>query len=217
MIGPAPIHCPLWQEEIVDREKLCEDLQLNYRLGDSVERLGPVNVVLIRKCGNMNVKEMRTLRKVHIPLFPTADTRCRSDSVSCSPAVWVPRQNSQNEFWNPLFKHNFFVQLDTWFTYLVWTVFSVVCSVFCIFLWHCTTPFFLCIVLFIFLVLYCFCLWCTCCYTNWRFSVHFSSVVRQIPGYNSQRIGTARTSQISLKFFGWFVCSVLRILCTVCV
>jgi hypothetical protein len=33
----------------------------------------------------------------------------------------------------------FFVQLDTWFTYLIWTVFSVVYSVFCIVLWHSPT------------------------------------------------------------------------------
>jgi hypothetical protein len=33
-----------------------------------------------------------------------------------------------------------------------------------------------------------------------RFLRAFSSVVRQMPGYNSQRRGTARTSQISLNF-----------------
>jgi hypothetical protein len=37
-----------------------------------------------------------------------------------------------------LFNLKFFVQLDTLFTYLIWTVFSVVYSVFCIVLWHCT-------------------------------------------------------------------------------
>jgi hypothetical protein len=31
-----------------------------------------------------------------------------------------------------LFNLNFFVQLDTWFTYMIWTVFSVVYSVFLI-------------------------------------------------------------------------------------
>jgi hypothetical protein len=45
------------------------------------------------------------------------------------------------------------------------------------------------------------------CYPNWGFSVLFSSVVRQMPGYNSQRRGTARTSQFS------FLC----IMCIVCV
>jgi hypothetical protein len=38
-----------------------------------------------------------------------------------------------------LFNLKSFVQLDTRFTYLIWTVFSVVYSVFCIVLWHCTT------------------------------------------------------------------------------
>jgi hypothetical protein len=43
----------------------------------------------------------------------------------------------------------------------------------------------------------------------------FSSVVRQMSGYNSQKRGTSRTSQ----FFSFYcyVCSVLCILCTVCV
>jgi hypothetical protein len=38
-----------------------------------------------------------------------------------------------------------------------------------------------------------------------------------MPGYNSQRRGTACTSQISFNFFYCYVCSVLCILCTVCV
>jgi hypothetical protein len=33
----------------------------------------------------------------------------------------------------------------------------------------------------------------------------FSSVVRQVPGYNSQRRGTARTSEISFKFVDGYV------------
>jgi hypothetical protein len=49
----------------------------------------------------------------------------------------------------------------------------------------------------------------------------FPSVVRQMPGYNSQRRGTARTSQVfpCNCFFpcSCYVCSVLCILCTVCV
>jgi hypothetical protein len=67
-------------------------------------------------------------------------------------------------------------QLDTWFIYLIWTGFSVVYSVFCIVLWHVllfVTVFLQCIVPFIFLVLYCVCLWCTCCYPKWGFSVLF--------------------------------------------
>jgi hypothetical protein len=39
-----------------------------------------------------------------------------------------------------------------------------------------------------------------------RFFFAFSSVVRQMPGYNSQRRGTARTSQISFKFFYCYIC-----------
>jgi hypothetical protein len=34
-----------------------------------------------------------------------------------------------------------------------------------------------------------------------------SSVVRQMPGYNSQIRGTGRTSQFSFKFFDCYVCS----------
>jgi hypothetical protein len=51
-------------------------------------------------------------------------------------------------------------------------------------------------------------------YTNRVFRA-FSSVVRQMPGYNPQSQGTARNSQ----FFSFYcyVCSVLCILCTVCV
>jgi hypothetical protein len=49
-----------------------------------------------------------------------------------------------------LFNLNFFVQLDTWFTYMIRTVFSVVYSVFFIVLWHCNT-----LLLFFFCVLYC--------------------------------------------------------------
>jgi hypothetical protein len=49
-----------------------------------------------------------------------------------------------------LFSLKFFVQLDTLFTYPIWTVFSVVYSLFYIVLWHallCVTVFILCIVL----------------------------------------------------------------------
>jgi ferredoxin len=44
----------------------------------------------------------------------------------------------------------------------------------------------------------------------------FFSVVRPMRGYNSQRRGTAGTSQFFF-LFNWYVCSVLCILCTVCV
>jgi hypothetical protein len=75
-----------------------------------------------------------------------------------------------------LFNLKSFVQLDTWFTYLIWTVLSVVYSVFFIVLWHCyysVLPFSSvyctvhrsCIVLCL--------LWCTCCYPNWGFSMLF--------------------------------------------
>jgi hypothetical protein len=56
----------------------------------------------------------------------------------------------------------------------------------------------------------------------------FSSVVRQMPGYNSQRRGTARTYQLifmlylifivmHVQFCDCYICSVRRVLCTVCV
>jgi hypothetical protein len=52
------------------------------------------------------------------------------------------------------------------------------CCVFCVL--YCSgivllfvTVFLLCSVLFIVLVLYCICLWCTCCYPDWGFSVLF--------------------------------------------
>jgi hypothetical protein len=62
------------------------------------------------------------------------------------------------------------------------------------------------------LVLYCVCLWRTCCYPNWGFSVLFPSVVRQMPGYNSKRRGTASNSQIS-KIFYCYVCLYFLLLC----
>jgi hypothetical protein len=86
----------------------------------------------------------------------------------------------------------FFVQLDTWFTYLIWTVFSVVYSVFCIVLWQCTT---LC---YYFSSVYCtvhFSCTVLCLLVMYvllpqlRFILAFPSVVRQMPGYNSQRRG----------------------------
>jgi hypothetical protein len=57
-----------------------------------------------------------------------------------------------------LFNLKFFVQLDTRFTYLIWTVFSVVYSVFCDIVILCVTVFLLCFVLFIVRVFYCVCL-----------------------------------------------------------
>jgi hypothetical protein len=111
-----------------------------------------------------------------------------------------------------LFNLKFFVQLDTWFTYLIWTVFSVVYSVFCIVLWHCTT-----LLLFFFCVLYCsLFLYCTVSACVVRAATPpevfpcFSSVVRQMPGYNSQRRGRARTSQFTSQFLFIFNCCVLR-------
>jgi hypothetical protein len=78
------------------------------------------------------------------------------------------------------------------------------------------------VLLFFFCVLHCsLFLYCTVSACDVRaatlteFFLCFSSVVRQKPGYNSQRLGTTRTSQ----FFSFYcyVFSVLRILCTVCV
>jgi hypothetical protein len=45
---------------------------------------------------------------------------------------------------------------------------------------------------------------------------YFSSVVRQMPGYNSQRRGTAHGPHFPFFSF-YYVCSVPCILCTVCV
>jgi hypothetical protein len=112
------------------------------------------------------------------------------------------------------------IQLDTWF--ITWYgLFSLLCiqcsALFCDIVLLCVTVFLLCIVLFIVLVLYCVCLWCTCRYPDWGFSVLFFSVVRQMPRCNSQRRGTARTFQIRVKFIDCYVCSVLCILFAVCV
>jgi hypothetical protein len=83
-----------------------------------------------------------------------------------------------------------------WF-YLIWTVSSVVSSVFCNVLWHCTT---LCYcfscVLYCSPFLYCTVPACDIRAATLRFFRAFSSVVRQMPRYNSQRRGTASTSQI---------------------
>jgi hypothetical protein len=89
-----------------------------------------------------------------------------------------------------------FVQLDKRFTYLMWTKYTV-------FL------FFLCVlyVRIVILVLYCVCLWSTCCYTNWGFSVLFSLVVWKMLNYYSQKRGTARTSQISFIFVDFYAFS----------
>jgi hypothetical protein len=89
------------------------------------------------------------------------------------------------------------------------------------------------VLLFVFCVLYCsLSLYCTVSACDVRAATLtevlpcFSSVVRQMPEYNSQTRGTARTSQISFKFvdcyvrsnfFYCYACSVLCILCTVCV
>jgi hypothetical protein len=90
--------------------------------------------------------------------------------------------------------------------YGLFSLLRIQCSVL---FWHCTTLcyWFSC-------VLYCsFFLYCTVCACDVRaaplteFSRAFSSAVRQIPGYNSQRRGTARTSQISFKFFDCYACS----------
>jgi hypothetical protein len=94
--------------------------------------------------------------------------------------------------------------LHTRFTYLMWTVFSVVYSVVCIVLWHCTT---LCYSFFLICCTVQFsciepCLLAMYVLLPWlRVFRAFSSVVRQMSGYNSQRRSTARTSQISFKFF----------------
>jgi hypothetical protein len=66
------------------------------------------------------------------------------------------------------------------------------------------TVFLLCIVLFIVPVL---------CYPNWDFFRAFFSVVRKIPGYNLQRRGTARTSQVFLSLY-YVYCLCVNVWCT---
>jgi hypothetical protein len=83
---------------------------------------------------------------------------------------------------------------DTRFTCLQWTVF---CCVFCVIL--CSVTSYCSVLLCFFCVLYCSLLFILLPYL--RFYHPFSSGVRQIPGYNSQRQGTARTSQILLSLY----------------
>jgi hypothetical protein len=115
--------------------------------------------------------------------------------------------------------NNFFVQLDTWFTYLIW---SFLCCVFSVL--YCSVTLYCSVLLFFLCVLYCsFLLYFTvsACDVSAATLIEvfrtFSSVVRQMPGYNSQTRGTARTFQVSFKFFDCYVCSVFCILCVVCV
>jgi hypothetical protein len=108
-----------------------------------------------------------------------------------------------------LFNLIFFVQLDTRFTYR-YGLFSLLCI-------QCPVLFCDTVLLFVtvfFCVLYCsFFLYCSVSACDVRaatineFFFCFSSVVRQMPGYNSQKRGTARASQINFKFFYRYVCS----------
>jgi hypothetical protein len=51
-------------------------------------------------------------------------------------------------------------------------LFSLLCVLYCsVTLYYSVLLLFLCTVQFAVLVLYCVCLWCTCCYPNWGFSV----------------------------------------------
>jgi hypothetical protein len=112
-----------------------------------------------------------------------------------------------------LFNLKFFAQLDTRFTCLIWTVF---CCVFCVL--YCSVTSYYSFLLFFLCVLYCLLfLYCTVSANITCFSILFSFGVRQMPGYNLRRRGTARTSQISFKFFNCYVCSILCILCIFCV
>jgi hypothetical protein len=66
------------------------------------------------------------------------------------------------------------VKHDLLTCYGPFSLLNIQCSVlFCDTVLICVTVFLLCIVLFIFLELYCVCLWCMCCYPNWGFSVLF--------------------------------------------
>jgi hypothetical protein len=102
--------------------------------------------------------------------------------------------------------HYFLLLCNVFFCWLMYS-YCYVCSVLC------TRIVSLCC------SVYCFCVnvyWTTATGISGHFSTTltegFSSVVRQMPGYNSQSRGTARTSQF---FFNCYVCSVLCILCTV--
>jgi hypothetical protein len=96
------------------------------------------------------------------------------------------------------FHFNIFVTLCILFSLL-----CILCSLlFCDIVLLCVTVFILCIVLFIVLVF---------CYPNCA----FSSLERQMPGYNSQRRGTARTSQIflSLYYVNFCLCNCVMYCC----
>jgi hypothetical protein len=85
------------------------------------------------------------------------------------------------------------------------------CCVFCVL--YCSVTLYYSVLLFFLCVLYCsLFLYCTVSACDARaatltevFPCFF--LVRQIPRYNSQRRGTARTSQISFKFVDCYVCS----------
>jgi hypothetical protein len=88
-------------------------------------------------------------------------------------------------------------KLDTRFTCVIWTV---VCVRYSVALYYSVLLFFFC-VLYCSLFVYCTVSACDVLYVLLRFSRAFSSVVRQMTGYNSQRLDTTGTSQISFNFF----------------
>ena len=84
---------------------------------------------------------------------------------------------------------------------------------FCILLFHFVSYVFLLLCLCILIFMYVLYILFSSCqlppfgYLEWGFSVPFSSVVRQMPVYNSQRRGTARTiPKLILLFYVHFVC-----------
>jgi hypothetical protein len=104
-----------------------------------------------------------------------------------------------------LFNLKFFVQLGTWFAYLICTLLSVAYPVFFSVLQHCYYS----VVLFlsVYCTVHCSCI-VLCLLVMYVLSACdvraailteifrvFSSFVRQMPGYNSQRRDTTRTSQ----------------------
>jgi hypothetical protein len=126
-----------------------------------------------------------------------------SSSLWHSSGVWgcswalVGQTPNKAFFWNYTI---LYVCPFSWFTYLIWIVFS---CVFCVLYCDIVTT-----------LRYCFSFKCIalCLFMMYvllpklRFFHAFSSIVRQMPGYNSQRRGTARTSQISYFFIVMIVC-----------
>jgi hypothetical protein len=86
--------------------------------------------------------------------------------------------------------------------YGLFSLLCVQCSVlFCDIVLLCVTVFLPCISLFIFLVLYCVCLWCTYCYPNWGFSVLFPHLWGKCQNITPKDGARPALSKLFLNFF----------------